>query len=398
MKKNLLILVCLISLGIFSCGDDGGDGPSVLPKMSISDVTFFEGDEGEGSFDFKVTLTAASEETVSASYTLQGDDAEAGSDFSSVTIGTVSFAPSETSVTLSIEIIRDTLREGDETFKVLLSNPVGAVLEKEEGIGTIRNDDTFILIDATGYTTPTTYPGLTMVWSDEFGGSTVNSANWTYEIGDGCPGLCGWGNNELEYYTNSSKNSFQTQGVLVIEAREENQGNSNYTSARMISRDKQTFKYGRIDMRAKLPVDRGLWPALWLLPQENIFGGWPFSGEIDIVELVGQAPATVHGTVHFQGAGGHQFVGNSYTISPDNFSDEFHVFSIDWQEDEIKFYVDDNLYNTITPSSLGTANYPYNEEFFFIMNVAVGGEWPGPPPAETDFPQRMFVDYVRVFQ
>ncbi|MGC4021776.1 MAG: glycoside hydrolase family 16 protein [Cyclobacteriaceae bacterium] len=178
-------------------------------------------------------------------------------------------------------------------------------------------------------------------------------------------------------------------------------GGFNYSSARINTGNKKTFKYGRIDIRAKLPVAKGMWPALWMLGTNIGSVGWPACGEIDMMELVGQSPNTVYGTMHWgTGANPLQNNGNhQYTLSSGDFSKQFHVFSTIWKQDTIQMYVDDNLYlNFTNQSNVAPANYPFNADEFFIFNVAVGGNWPGPPDDTTTFPQRMYVDYVRVFQ
>ena len=167
----------------------------------------------------------------------------------------------------------------------------------------------------------------------------------------------------------------------------------------MTTQGKKEFKFGRIDIRAKLPVGKGIWPALWMLGANINTVGWPVCGEIDIMELVGTNPARVHGTMHWKPVSGASInKGGSYDLSSGNFSDRFRVFSIIWEEDKVRWFVDDVLYFTFTKADVGAANYPFNAPQFLIFIVAVGGNWPGPPDASTFFPQRMYVDYVRVFQ
>lgn len=245
-----------------------------------------------------------------------------------------------------------------------------------------------------GYSTPLSYEGYSLVWNDEFSGSGINSSDWTFEIGDGCPNLCGWGNNELQYYR--SENAWVENDVLTIEARKENYGGRAYTSSRMITQQKQSFQYGRIDIRALLPEGQGIWPALWMLGENITSNGWPACGEIDIMELVGgTGDNTVHGTVHYDN-GGHVYEGEGYTLSSGVFSDEYHVFSLIWDSEKIRIYVDDQKYfeKNITDANLSEFHKP----FFLIFNIAVGGNWPGNPDQTTVFPQQMKVDYVRVFQ
>lgn len=245
----------------------------------------------------------------------------------------------------------------------------------------------------TGYTTPKSYSGYNLSWSDEFEGVSLDESSWTYETGTGNNG---WGNNELQYYR--KENTRVEKGCLIIEAKNENFGGQNYTSSRLITKGKQEFEYGRVDIRAALPKGQGIWPALWMLGSNFQTSGWPACGEIDIMELIGGLGKdnTVHGTVHWDNTGNYANYGDHYTLSNGIFNDEFHVFSIIWNENTIKWYMDDILYNTIdiTPTALSE----FHQNYFFIFNVAVGGNWPGSPDATTSFPQRMIVDYIRAFQ
>lgn len=246
---------------------------------------------------------------------------------------------------------------------------------------------------STGYSTPESYNGYTLVWQDEFDGDALNTSNWSFETGTG---TSGWGNNELQYYR--EENTSVGNGVLTIEARNESFGGSNYTSSRITTQGKQEFKYGRIDIRAALPYGQGLWPALWMLGDNFSTIGWPECGEIDIMELTGggDGDKTVFGTIHWDDDGTKADYGETTSLSSGTFADEFHVFSIIWDDQSITWYVDDKQYLVvdITPANLEE----FHNEFFFIFNVAVGGNLPGSPDASTVFPQRMYVDYVRVFQ
>jgi beta-glucanase (GH16 family) len=251
------------------------------------------------------------------------------------------------------------------------------------------------VIPSEGYTTPETYPGMTLLWQDEFNASAVNESDWTFEIGRGGNG---WGNNELEYY--KKENATIEDGKLVITAKKENVGDAQYTSTRMITKDKKTFKFGRIDIRALLPKGQGIWPALWMLGNNINSVGWPACGEIDIMEMIGgqNREKTVYGTLHWDNGGSHACTCDKpgHSLSSGIYADQFHVFSLDWTETSITFYVDDVQFNKIdiTPVQLSE----FKNEYFFIFNLAVGGNWPGNPDATTVFPQRLIVDYVRVFQ
>lgn len=245
---------------------------------------------------------------------------------------------------------------------------------------------------STGFSSPLSYTGYDLVWQDEFSGTTLSS-DWNYEIGTG---QSGWGNNELQYYL--QENVTVADGVLEIEAKSQVFNASNYTSSRITTQNNQSFQYGRIDIRAALPYSQGLWPALWMLGDNISTVTWPACGEIDIMELVGgnATDNEVHGTIHWDDAGSAVNFGGSTSLSSGIFADEFHVFSIIWDDQSIKWLLDDTQYHEvdITPAELSE----FNQKFFLIFNVAVGGNWPGSPNASTVFPQYMYVDYVRVFQ
>ena len=261
-------------------------------------------------------------------------------------------------------------------------------------------DDGWVIPSFSGYESPSTYDGYSLTWSDEFSGTEINDDNWGYDIGGS-----GWGNNELQYHTN--RNAYLKEGLLVIRAQQEAYRGKNYTSSRLKTQGKQNFKYGRIDVRARLPEGAGIWPALWMLGENITDVGWPKSGEIDIMEMVGgnspqdkhpNGDRTAHGTMHWNNNG----LNGSYSpvntgkseILSTSLSEEFHVFSIQWDVNGIGWYIDDAQYSYKTINS----TQPFREEFFFIMNIAVGGDWPGSPNSSTVFPQRMVIDYVRVFQ
>ena len=243
-----------------------------------------------------------------------------------------------------------------------------------------------------GYSTPLSYAGYTLVWNDEFDGTELSS-DWVHEIGNG---NWGWGNNELQYYR--EQNTEVADGYLTITAKEESFGGYDYTSSRIKTQGMNSFQYGRVDIRAALPIGKGMWPALWMLGDNITSVGWPACGEIDIMELVGGGALndrTIHGTIHWDD-NGHNHYGGSKSLSSGTFADEFHVYSIIWDQNSITWLLDDVQYHVvdITPGAMTE----FHENFFFIFNVAVGGTWPGSPDGTTVFPQKMFVDYVRVFQ
>ncbi|NNE70386.1 MAG: glycoside hydrolase family 16 protein [Rhodothermales bacterium] len=242
--------------------------------------------------------------------------------------------------------------------------------------------------------------GYSLVWNDEFEGHEVNTANWTHWV-TGNPF-----NNELQYYTARKDNSTIEDGVLYLVARKETytaaDGTREYTSARINTKDKVDFKYGRVEVRAQMPIGQGIWPAIWMLPTDNVYGGWPHSGEIDIMEYLGHEPRTVYGTLHYtrENAPQHYHEGSSYTLPSGAFSDDFHVFELEWDETEMRWYVDGVQYRVHRNWSTFGHDYPapFDQRFHLLLNVAVGGDWPGSPSAATAFPQIMKVDYVRVFE
>ena len=248
----------------------------------------------------------------------------------------------------------------------------------------------------TGYFSPRKYKGYKLKWADEFNAATLNLQNWSFENGNGCPTLCGWGNNELQYY--KPENTRFKNGKMIIEAKKEDFGNKNFTSSKIVTKGRQFFKYGRIDMRAKLPYGQGVWPAFWMLPQNTVYGSWPKSGEIDIMEMIGKEPSKNYGTLHFGPGPGSTQLGRNVSLSSGIFNESFHVFSLEWNENEIQWLLDGRLYSTYNKKEFGAVNYPFNEEFFLIINLAVGGNWPGNPDVSVFNNQTLEVDYVRVFE
>ena len=232
----------------------------------------------------------------------------------------------------------------------------------------------------------------TLVWSDEFDGPALDSTKWVREIGGH-----GWGNAELQFYTDRSDNARVEGGHLVIEAKRETFNNREYTSARLKTQGLGEWQYGRVEARIRIPRGQGIWPAFWMLGNDIGQVGWPECGEIDIMENIGREPSTVHGTLHGPGYSGGQGVGGAYQLSAGAFADSFHVYAIEWGAGAIQWFVDGVLYQTVTPSDL-PGPWVYDHPFFIILNVAVGGYWPGNPDQTTVFPQTMRVDYVRVYQ
>jgi len=241
-----------------------------------------------------------------------------------------------------------------------------------------------------------------MTWSDEFDGGAIDESVWTFDTGNGHPAVPGWGNEEPQYY--QRENAWVEDGHLVIEAREEHvtdeYGEYDYTSSRMKTQNAVEKRYGRVDVRARLPEGQGLWPAIWSLGANLDEVDWPNAGEIDIMELLGHEPATVHGAAHGPGYSGADGYGDSYTLFRETFTDSFHVFSIVWSPDRIEWYADGAPFHVLTRSDVENAGdqWVFDGPVFFLLNVACGGTWPGYPDESTEFPQRMEVDYIRHYE
>lgn len=237
-----------------------------------------------------------------------------------------------------------------------------------------------------------------LVWADEFEGPDIDPEKWEHQV---FPGVAS-GNNELQHYTDRPVNSFIRDGRLVIRAIREDYKDHDYTSARLHTRGRFSFLYGRVEGRIRIPSTVGIWPAFWMMPEESVYGIWPRSGEIDIMESVNIADE-VYGTIHF-GNPTHQHTGNPYRLAPRGepvrlFSDDFHVYAMEWDPTEIRWYVNGEHYSTMNRWT-APAPYPapFDQEFHLLLNVAVGGNWPGSPDETSVFPQEMEVDWVRVYQ
>jgi len=235
---------------------------------------------------------------------------------------------------------------------------------------------------------------------DEFDvDGALDSSLWSFDIGngEGTPAGAGWGNNELQYYTNRSENLTVQNGVLIITAKKESYEGASYTSAKILTKGKFDQAYGRFEARIRLPYGQGMWPAFWLLGSNIDEVEWPNCGEIDIMENRGQEPTITNGTLHGPGYSGGLAITKAYDLVNDRFDTGFHVFGIEWGPEYINFYVDDVLYNQITPADV-TGEWVFNQPFYIIINLAVGGSFVGSPNSETSFPQTMLVDYVRVYK
>ncbi|HTI97594.1 MAG TPA: glycoside hydrolase family 16 protein [Dongiaceae bacterium] len=240
--------------------------------------------------------------------------------------------------------------------------------------------------------------GWRLVWSDEFNspdGSAADATKWDYETGGG-----GWGNQELEYYIAGTNNARVVGGHLVIEARREKQDQRDYTSARLLTRGKAAWTFGRFEARIQIPRGQGIWPAFWMLSTNISSVGWPACGEIDIMENIGKEPGTVHGTLHGPGYSGDAGIGGPVTLPEgQTVADDYHVFAVECELAQVTWFLDGRPYFTVTPASLppGT-KWVFDSPKYLLLNLAVGGAWPGNPDATTTFPQQMKVDYVRVYE
>lgn len=240
-----------------------------------------------------------------------------------------------------------------------------------------------------------------LVWQDEFDTpGKPDPAKWTYDLGDGCPDNCGWGNNELQYYTDNPANVRVADGKLILEAHMDSLGGKGFTSTKIVSRGHGDWKYARLEIRAKLPRGKGTWPAIWMLPTDWKYGGWPASGEIDIMEHVGYDPGVVHGTIHTESYNHIKGTQKEGKITMADAQDTFHVYAVDWSENKMDFFVDDHLYHSVTRDPKDDyKGWPFDQRFYLIMNIAVGGNWGGAEGVDTDiWPQRMEIDYVRAYK
>lgn len=240
----------------------------------------------------------------------------------------------------------------------------------------------------------------TLIWSDEFEQPGLpDSTKWGYDYGTGCPNICGWGNNELEFYTaRRLENARVAGGMLIIEAHREDWEGKAYTSARLVSKGKGDWKYGRFEARIKCPKGLGTWAAFWMLPTDWAYGGWPNSGEIDIMEHVGYVPDTVYATAHTSAFTNMKGTENTRAFYLPDTESTFHVYAVEWRANRMDFFVDDVRFNTFVNLHKTSAEWPYDQRFHLLLNLAVGGNWGGKKGvAEDIWPRKMEVDYVRVY-
>jgi hypothetical protein len=371
--KNTLLLMTLLALQVIfltSCKKDEGSSEPPNVIINITPYTISE-DDLALTITVPVYLSATYDGVVTLDYSTQDSTAVAGKNYEA-TSGTLTFNPGETVKPITVNVMHDTAQKQDVYFKVKLSNPVNAVLTVS------RMKIKVINIDY-----------ATLTWSDEFDNSPLNTTWWNYEEGNNN----GWGNHELEVYTRSTDNVHLDSGYLHITALNPSAGS--YTSGRITTQGKKEFTYGKVEIRAKLPVGQGIWPALWMLGSNITTVSWPVCGEIDIMEYLGHETNKVYGTLHWDQFG-HKSLGSYMTLPSGSFNTGFHLFTLIWTPNSFKWLVDNQQYSELTREVV--SYFPFDLPQFFIFNVAVGGDWPGPPDETTVFPQNMIVDYIRVYQ
>jgi beta-glucanase (GH16 family) len=372
MKNNLLFLTLLALSAIFlnSCNKD--DGSSEPPNVLINLAPFTVSEDAPGlSVTLPVYLSASFDQTVTLDYATEDSTGVEGNDYVAAS-GTLTFNPGETVKGITITVNHDTAVKHDVYFIVRLSNPVNAVLTASRLTVKVFNIDF-----------------ATLKWSDEFDLAALNSTVWNYELGNNN----GWGNNELQTYTNNPENVNLEGGYLNITAQQT--APNTYTSGRITTQAKQAFTYGKMEIRAKLPIGQGIWPAIWMLGSNISTQSWPTCGEIDIMEYLGHEANKVYGTAHWEDIG-HKYLGSNTTLVTGSFNEDFHTFTLTWTPNRLAWSVDGDEYFELLRSTI--PKFPWDLPQFFIMNVAVGGNWPGPPDETTVFPQTMTVDYIRVYQ
>jgi len=229
-----------------------------------------------------------------------------------------------------------------------------------------------------------------LVWEENFNGKKLDETVWNFETGDGCPNVCGWGNNERQVYT--KENHRLENGHLVITAKKEG---DKYTSTRITTSGKKEFKYGYIEARAKIPTGQGIWPAFWMLGTNINKVSWPLAGEIDIIEYVGKDPGMVYNTLHFKDRHGGNALGHR-TAYPD-IEEGWHTYAVDWTAEKIDFLVDEKVLFSYSQENKTQENWPFDQPFFILLNMAIGGNFGGPDVDDSIFPQEYLIDYVRVY-
>lgn len=374
MARFKIFVLCL-AIPFMSCNKNNSSPDLKNISIKVEDV-IQKRDSLNSAVKFRISVTPVSDQTIKVDYATEEGTAKAAIDYMSKS-GTVTIAPGQSEAFIEVPVIGRQLKQSTQQFYLKLTNATGAQLQNDKATAKLEN-----------------IGKLELVWSDEFNGTALNTSNWNYETGGG-----GWGNHELQTYTSGTNNAYIENGNLVIEAKKDSVGYNNYTSARITTKGKQKFTYGRVDIKAKLPVTKGIWPALWMLGENITTVNWPACGELDIMELIGKNPNKIYGTAHWgSSSANHASAGGNYTLPSGDYSNGFHVFSIEWSADKIEWSVDSTKFYELSMQNITGSNFPFDKDFFLIFNVAVGGDWPGNPDASSVFPQKMYVDYVRVYQ
>ena len=339
MRFELFFFLSFLIL-FASCGDSDAE-IEIMEDMPILNIGDAQAVESDGAImRFRVTISETSSSPVEFNYEVSGSTAEPNVDYS-IPGTSATIEANRTSVEVLVSIIDDQKKEVEEELQIKILNVSGAELGIAEATGLIIDDDQSVYVED-GYMTDEEHYGYTIAWQDEFSIEAIDESSYNFEIGDGCPNLCGWGNNELQTYTDDPSNIYIKDGSLIIKAIATSQ--SSYSSSRITTKDKHEFRYGRIDIRAKITKGQGIWPAIWMLGHNIDDVGWPACGEIDIMENVGHETQKVHGTAHWgpQGRGFSTFQGTAYAIA-DDYADRFHVFSLVWEANKVDWYVDENF-------------------------------------------------------
>jgi len=370
--KIKLILFCYVVPQLFlntSCNkEQSSSAPDIMISSSVFEVVE---DTPEAAASILITLSDTYDKLVTVNYSTADSTAVNGRDYVAVNSGKLTFKPGEKAKPVTFSILQNSEQKQDVFFKLIFSNPMNSNLSRPAMTIKIINVD---------------YANL--VWSDEFDAAQLNTSVWNYE-----KGATGWGNNELQNYTNSRDNVHIDSGYLHITAL--NPSGSIYTSGRITTLGKKEFTNCRVEIRAKLPEGKGIWPALWMLGGNFPSAGWPKCGEIDIMELLGHEPSVVHGALHWD-SNGHVSRTNSFALASGKFSSGFHTFSLVWTPNRLSWLVDDQQFFALNRAEV--ISFPFSLPQFFIFNIAVGGNWPGYPDQTTSFPQHLIVDYIRVYQ
>lgn len=373
MQNKLLLLTVLMLSVVFTYACKKDEGSSEPPKVLINIPAFsVSEDEPGSSITVPVYLSGTYDDVVTVDFETEDSTGVAGENYEAAS-GTLTFNPGETVKPITVAILHDTAQKQDVYFRIKLSNPVNATLTLLRILVKVTNID---------------YAFLS--WSDEFNvGNSLNTSWWNYEEGNNN----GWGNNELQTYTDDLANVHLDSGYLHITALNPTPGY--YTSGRITTQTKKEFTYGRVEIRAMLPEGQGIWPAFWMLGSNISSVSWPRCGEIDIMEYLGHETNKVYGTLHWDDIG-HKYLGGNTTLTTGSFNEEFHIFSMIWTPNGIKWFVDGKQYFELLRSTVD--KFPFDLPQFFIINMAVGGNWPGPPDETTVFPQQLIVDYIRMYQ